>query len=575
MEFFQKGKCVILRSHLNKYLVADEDKETVRQSRSPPSSKARWTVEFVGGKNHAVRLKSCYGRYLTASEMPFLLGMTGKKVIQALPTSQFDSSVEWEPQKDGFQVKFRSWSGTYLRANGGPPPWRNSITHDIPESSNTQNWVSWHMEVVENHEDHESVSDYKSQTSNLSSGSDELAVSESNSPRSVTSFKSSSNSPFSSFMKSPKFSFSKSPIVSFRESEKDYCLLKPPKASFNKSEDNYQSGMELFSNAKAVRLRSHHDKYLLAEEDEETVLQERNGSSRSARWTVEFVEGANKIRLKSSYGKYLTASNEHFLLGMTGHKVLQTLPSKLDSSVEWEPIREGFQVRLKTRNGSFLRANGGVPPWRNSITHDTPHVASTQEWILWDVEIVEIKIDAPTRPSPVVLHQQNSEPAIPRRQQNSEPASPRRQQNSEPAIPRRQQNSEPSSPRRQRNSKPASPSHQQNSEPASPRISKKESPPKPDGRTIYYKIADEYGDVEDEDEGTSFIFKGHSVDELTQQLEEETGLEDITVCSRNILNDKLYPLRLHLPPNHSTMHVVVVPPSSKAARDLGRSGTQL
>lgn len=153
--------------------------------------------------------------------------------------------------------------------------------------------------------------------------------------------------------------------------------------------------MEFFNNAKAVRLRSHHDKYLLAEEDEEAVTQDRNGSSKSAKWIVELVsESPPILRLKSCYGKYLTASNQPFLLGMTGRKVLQTLPRRLDSSLEWEPIREGSQVKLKTRYGNFLRANGGLPPWRNSVTHDIPHRTATQEWVLWDVDVVEIQVKA-------------------------------------------------------------------------------------------------------------------------------------------------------------------------------------
>lgn len=157
--------------------------------------------------------------------------------------------------------------------------------------------------------------------------------------------------------------------------------------------------MELFQTAKDVRFRSRHDKYLLAEDDEESVCQDRNGTVKNARWTVEIVENANALRFKSCYGKYLTASNTPFLLGMTGKKVLQTLPQKLDSSVEWEPIREGFQVRLKTRYGHFLRANGGVPPWRNSITHDIPHRTATQDWVLWDVDVVQIRVQSlPSQP---------------------------------------------------------------------------------------------------------------------------------------------------------------------------------
>uniref|UniRef100_A0A803PFY4 DUF569 domain-containing protein n=1 Tax=Cannabis sativa TaxID=3483 RepID=A0A803PFY4_CANSA len=247
--------------------------------------------------------------------------------------------------------------------------------------------------------------------------------------------------------------------------------------------------MDVFHNAKAVRLRSHHDKFLLADEDEESVIQDRNGSSKNARWTVEFVSGSDSIiRLKSNYGKYLTASNHPFLLGMTGRKVVQTLPRRLDSSLEWEPIKEGSHVKFKTRYGHFLRANGGLPPWRNSVTHDIPHRTSTQDWILWHVEIVEIE---------------STDSYV-------------------------------------------------------------GSPPKLDGRTIYYHIADENGEVDDESvEGYSFTFRGNGVEELTRRFEEETGIEGIIMCTRSPLNGKLYPLRLQLPPNNVTMHLVVLLSQSK------------
>lgn len=86
---------------------------------------------------------------------------------------------------------------------------------------------------------------------------------------------------------------------------------------------------------------------------------------------------------------------------------------------------------------------------------------------------------------------------------------------------------------------------------------------KADGRVIHYHVADENGDVEDGAEECSFTFKGNGVEELTQKLEEVTGLKDIVVCSRNPLNQKLYPLKLQLPPNHVPMHVLVAPSSSK------------
>ncbi|KAI3474825.1 hypothetical protein Pfo_030136 [Paulownia fortunei] len=158
------------------------------------------------------------------------------------------------------------------------------------------------------------------------------------------------------------------------------------------------SGMEFFKKAKSLRLKSRHDKYLTAGADEESVVQDRSGSSKCAKWTVEFVEGVeNVIRLKSCFSRYLTALDEEFLLGVTGRKVVQSLPRKLDSSVEWEPIRDGVQVKLKTRYGNFLRANGGLPPWRNSITHDIPH--RHHDWILWEVDVVEIRPESPPKVS--------------------------------------------------------------------------------------------------------------------------------------------------------------------------------
>lgn len=84
-----------------------------------------------------------------------------------------------------------------------------------------------------------------------------------------------------------------------------------------------------------------------------------------------------------------------------------------------------------------------------------------------------------------------------------------------------------------------------------------------EGRMIYYSVADEDGNVNDEVEGPCFNFKGHSLEELTMKLEEETGLESIIVCTKNKLHGKICPMRLGLPPNNATMYVVVVPSTSK------------
>ncbi|MFS7970736.1 putative actin-crosslinking [Helianthus anomalus] len=278
--------------------------------------------------------------------------------------------------------------------------------------------------------------------------------------------------------------------------------------------------MEFFQRAKSVRLKSYHHKYLLADEDGEHVSQDRQATVKNARWTVEFdPDYDNVIRLISCYGRYLTASEDHHLLGTTGQKVIQSVPRKIDSSVEWEPVLEGSKVRLKTRYGNYLRANGGVPPWRNSITHDIPH--RHHNWILWDVEVVELNMDPPKQvPDPDVdvdLDLDSSSFRL----------------TSDPSILGGDQNF---------------------------------GSGKNEGRMIYYKLADDDGVVVDA-EG-SFLFKGKTVEDLTQNLEEETELENITVCSVNPLNGKLYPLRLALPPNNTTMHVIVVPATSKAAKDF-------
>nr|XP_009417145.1 PREDICTED: uncharacterized protein LOC103997596 [Musa acuminata subsp. malaccensis] len=280
--------------------------------------------------------------------------------------------------------------------------------------------------------------------------------------------------------------------------------------------------MEFFARAKAVRLRSHHDKYLVADEDEEHVTQDRDGTSRGVRWTVERVDSVpHVLRLRSCYGRYLTASNEPFLLGVTGKKVSQTLPARLDSSLEWEPLREGSQVKLKTRYGNYLRGNGGLPPWRNSVTHDVPHRTSTQDWILWDVDVVEI-LPQPAR--------------IP-----NQPVSASSAVSSSSASSSRLSSLESSDSF-------SGPLH------------------KVEGRSIYFTVADDNGNVDDSVEWPHVTFIGTSVPEVTQKLKEETKLDDIIVCTRNPLNQHLIPLYLHLPPNNTTMRLVVVDGNSKAAK---------
>ncbi|KAG5527498.1 hypothetical protein RHGRI_028409 [Rhododendron griersonianum] len=165
--------------------------------------------------------------------------------------------------------------------------------------------------------------------------------------------------------------------------------------------------MDLFQKATTVKL-SHKDKYLVAEDDQESVSLARDGLSKNAIWSVQFFETERYLRFKSCYGKYLTTSDAHLLHGLNGRKVVQSIPKKFDSSTQWERIRDGFLVRFQTLHGNFLRPNGGLPPWRNSVTDDVPHQTGTGENVLWDVKVVEATPKMPplsSSPSPVICRE--------------------------------------------------------------------------------------------------------------------------------------------------------------------------
>lgn len=149
MEFFQRAKVFRLKSsHQSKYLTADQDDETVRQSRDSSSPNARWSFELVEGKSNLIRLRSCRSwKFLAASDEQFLLGMTGKRVAQR---PWFGPTVEWEPVKEGPYIKLKSHGGTFLRANRGPPPWRNTITHDVPGHwTVSDSMIMWIVDIIE------------------------------------------------------------------------------------------------------------------------------------------------------------------------------------------------------------------------------------------------------------------------------------------------------------------------------------------------------------------------------------------------------------------------------------------
>ncbi|CAM0876940.1 unnamed protein product [Alopecurus aequalis] len=331
------------------------------------------------------------------------------------------------------------------------------------------------------------------------------------------------------------------------------------------------TGMELFAHAKTVRLKSRHDKYLFADEDELHVAQDRNGSSPNARWTVETAPHTpGAIRLKSRYGRYLSASGELFLLGMTGRKVRQVAPApggRADDSVEWEPVRDGFQVRLKSRvdagrggeGNRYLRANGGLPPWRNTVTHDVPHSDGPQNWVNWDVEIVQVL-------TPAGLDRAESAP-VSGRAPDSPPAPKLSPAPSAQEAHRRPPTSRPTPPPHPEYVPPPLPTAR-----TEPQLSKLQSSDsfsaplhKVVGRAIHYHVADDNGDVDDDTE-RHITFNGSSLEELTSKLQEETGIDDLVICTRSPINRKLIPLLLHLPPNNAAMHIVLVRESSEVAK---------
>jgi hypothetical protein len=88
---------------------------------------------------------------------------------------------------------------------------------------------------------------------------------------------------------------------------------------------------------------------------------------------------------------------------------------------------------------------------------------------------------------------------------------------------------------------------------------------KVEGRAIHYHIGDDDGDVSPDEEPNFLTFNGTSLEELLEMLKEETGLQDVIMCSRSPINGKLLPLRLQLPPNNAAMHIVLLRESSKGA----------
>ncbi|KAG6405563.1 hypothetical protein SASPL_133154 [Salvia splendens] len=87
-------------SYHDKYLTADEDMESVIQGEYQRPQSV-WTVELVEYRD-AIRLRSCFGMYLIASNIPLLPGVTARKAVQTVSPPS-DPAIEWEPLRDGMQ----------------------------------------------------------------------------------------------------------------------------------------------------------------------------------------------------------------------------------------------------------------------------------------------------------------------------------------------------------------------------------------------------------------------------------------------------------------------------------------
>jgi len=146
--------------------------------------------------------------------------------------------------------------------------------------------------------------------------------------------------------------------------------------------------MELFRNAKAVRLWCPDGWYLQASEGEVSATANRDGSSPDVLWRVEVVD-ANNIRLRSCYGKYLTGLPDN---------VFQSPPEDLSPSANWEPISEGGNnqlVRLRTSGGYLLidRGTGSFPSGHNTrvvyLIRNPKRNRATKDGTPWEIVVVE------------------------------------------------------------------------------------------------------------------------------------------------------------------------------------------
>ncbi|CAL9093412.1 unnamed protein product [Musa textilis] len=127
-----------------------------------------------------------------------------------------------------------------------------------------------------------------------------------------------------------------------------------------------QLAMEFLEGVATVQLQSCHETYLVVDEDSHRVTLRSDRFSDGAWWTVVItnVDGQQRLRLKSFYGRYL-APHPTDASVIYGRKVFL---DNLGLDVNWEPVREGIDVRLKCHFDQFLRADSDSLRWCESGT---------------------------------------------------------------------------------------------------------------------------------------------------------------------------------------------------------------
>lgn len=157
MEVLKTAMIIRIKNDQDKYLIAQQDETYVSKSRDGSTKNAQWTVEV--NDEESLYLKSCYGKYLTASNQPSIPGMIARnlRVIQTQPPKKNTSHL-WLPvsqpdSREPFSVWLKTLHGSYLRSHHGPPPLGKLITHDLllqKDGPNPQyKKILWHIEIVD------------------------------------------------------------------------------------------------------------------------------------------------------------------------------------------------------------------------------------------------------------------------------------------------------------------------------------------------------------------------------------------------------------------------------------------